>query len=406
MRINTRPELVVLPNSSTPADRSIEKRRLRKHVVLNEIRQRGPLSRAEISKNLGYNLPSVSSLVDELIGDGLVLEEEARAIRRGRRPIPVQLNERAASVLGIDMGRRGTIAILLSLGGSPIARIERKTPSLKTAKAHAKWAHEIAERVMRECGEDAPPLAGIGVALPGLIIKDTISAGVSSDLPDTIRRSLNEEFDVPVFVENDARMNALGSLWFGTGKQYGSFAVINIGHGIGLGYVLNGSLMVGKQGFAGEIGFVPLGEQGVSGFTDYPDCLENVASGAGLLRKAGQAGIDVRDAAELADLARQGDKKALQIFDEFAEALGRAVATIMNLFDPEAIILSGRVCRSADLFLDRMRDAARRHALKPIYESTEIRRSSLDVDLGPLGAAACVLHRIFHNTHVNVEEVI
>lgn len=406
MKILTRPELVVVPNSSTPAERSIEKRRLRKHAVLNEIRVHGPLSRADISKSLGYNLPSVSSLVDELVADGLVLEEEARAIPRGRRPIPVLLNENAAAVLGIDMGRTSTIGLLLNLRGRVLVRLERKTPAMKTVKAHASWATEVAEKILLKSGDSLPPLAGIGVALPGLVVKGHAAKGAPQNLADNIQAELRERFGVPAFVENDARMMALGSFWFGAGRDYKDFLVINIGHGVGMGVVVNGRILNGKQGYAGEFGYLPMGEPGVPGFLNKPQALENVASGAGLIRKAKEAGIAVADASELADLARKGNAAARRIFDEFAEALGRGIAAVMNIFDPQAVILSGRVCRSSDLFFNKTREAVQAHALAPIFETTSVQLSTLDVDLGPLGAGASVLHQIFHNEHVGVDEVI
>jgi len=406
MKILTRPELVVAPNSATPAERSIEKRRLRKHAVLNEIRIHGPLSRADISKSLGYNLPSVSSLVDELVADGLVLEEQARAIPRGRRPIPVLLNENAAAVLGIDLGRTSTIGLLLNLRGRVLVRFERKTPSLKTVKAHANWAIDVAEKILLKSGDALPPLAGIGVALPGLVMKGHASKSAPQNLSETIQGELRERFGVPAFVENDARMMALGSLWFGAGRDFTDFIVVNIGHGIGMGVVVNGRILNGKQGFAGELGYLPLGDPGIDGYLDRPRALENVASGAGLIRKAALVGIQVDDASQLADLARKGSAAARRVFDEFAEALGLGIAAAMNIFDPQAVILSGRVCRSSDLFFNKMRETTRVHALPPIWETTNIQLSTLDVDLGPLGAGASVLHQIFHNEHVGVDDVI
>ncbi len=404
--MRTRTDLVIVPNSSTPADRSVEKRRIRKHVVLNEVRRNGPLSRAEISKSLGYNLPSVSSLVDELIADGLVLEEEARAIPRGRRPIPIHLNSAAASVIGIDMGRRSTIGMMLNLGGEVMTRIERKTPASKTPAAHIKWAKNVAIRILETGTESSAPLCGVGIAIPGLVTKEQSAEKPGQELIARIRTELEDALGVAVLVQNDARMMALGSLWFGAGRSYRSFAVINIGHGVGMGLVLDGRVLTGKMGFAGEFGYVPIGERGVPGFLGHPDALENTGSGAGLLRMAKEKGVRVKDAAELAELARGGDRKAVEIFERFSQALGRGIATVINLFDLEAVILSGRVCRSSDVFFERMREIVRQHALGPIFESTRIQLSEMDVDLGPMGAAASVFHQIFHNSHVQVEEVI
>lgn len=406
MGIATRPDLVVVPNNTTPADRSVEKRRLRRHLILNVIREHGPLSRADISKLSGYNLPNVSSLVDELVSTDLVHEMEAQVVPRGRRPIPVYLNENYAGVLGIDVGKSTTISLIVNLAGKVISRFEHPTPQLDSVEAHANWVLEVSERALEGSNVSIPPLCGIGVGLPGLILKKSGESIQTRGSADAISTALSGRFHVPVVVENDARMMAFGSIWFGTGRKYSHFAVINLGLGIGMGLVLDGRVFTGKQGFAGELGFVPLGEKGVNGFMGHPEALENTASGAGLMRLAKKKKLKVKDVAELATMAREGNQKAKEIFDEFAEALARGLAAIINLFDPDAIILSGRVTRAADVFLDRTRAELERHALEPILKNTEILISPLDVDLGPLGAAASVLQLIFRTSHVQVDEVI
>ncbi len=246
----------------------------------------------------------------------------------------------------------------------------------------------------------------MGVALPGLIHQQQARENAAGEPVDVIRQAIQESYQVPVFIENDAQMMALGSYWFGQGKDHSTFVVINIGHGIGMGIFVDGKLYTGKQGFAGEIGFVPLGEKGIKGFYGHEECLENVASGAGLLRLAKDRGLDVNDAADLADLARKGNKAALETFGLFSATLGRAIATVVNLLDPEAVILSGRVCRSSDMFLPAVLEEARRNTLAPIFNSTRILVAPPDLDLGPLGAVAAVFHRIFHSAHVQVDEVI
>ncbi|MBI1290841.1 ROK family protein [bacterium] len=406
MNVPTRPELVVIPNSATPADRSVEKRRLRKHAVLNVIRLHGPLSRADISKASGFNLPSVSSLVDELVEDKLVIEEEARHIPRGRRPIPLYLNADAASILGIDIGKETTIAIAMNLAGETIGRFETKTPACKTDRDHSDWALKALAKTIDAVDRPLPPICGVGVALPGLVARGGASIGDEDDHSVAIQKAIQDEFGVPTIVENDARMMAMGALWFGAGKSLSSFAVINIGHGIGMGLVLEGKVFTGKQGFAGELGFVPLGDPGVKGFLGHPECLQNVVSGTGLIRLAKEAGLKVRSAGDLAELARARDPKALAIFDRFTRGLTRAVATVINLFDVEAVILSGRVCRSADLFFEPMKQELPKHALAPTLRTTKLLLSDLDVNLGPMGAAASILHQIFSSAHVQVDEVI
>lgn len=408
MKLATRSDLVVFPRSRTPSERSLEKRRLRKHRVLNVVREHGPLSRADIAKISGFNLPSVSSLVDELVADGLALEDEAREIPRGRRPIPVYLNRAAAGVVGIDAGKRNTVALMTNLAGEVLARIEHPTPPQADARALAEWVCSIIEQISVASGNSAPPLCGVGVGIPGVIVKDA-GPGNGAEYPAIkVRQAIEQRFGVGAIVENDTRMMAIGSRWYDVGREFSTYAVINLGHGTGAGLVIEGRVYGGKHGFAGELGYVPVGERGVQaeGFEGRPDCMENTGSAAGLLRMAQRDGLAVQSAVEVLELARDGNRTALAAVDAFADSLGRGIATLVNLLDPEAIILGGRLSRYHELFLPRLEQSVRTHSLPTILAATRILVSRHEADLAPMGAAAAVLDHIFHARHIDVDVVI
>lgn len=401
-----RPGLVIEPRTETPAERSAEQRRIRKHAVLNVIRKRGPISRSEIAKVLRFNVPHTSELVEDLLAERLVYEEKPRVIPRGRWPIPLRLNASAASILGIDIGRTATISILTNLGGEILQRFEEPTPSLQTATSYVNWLEHILDVVAAHGDAGLPPVAGVGVALPGLVASSHGRPAGDPELAEHLELYAERRTGAPTIVDNDARMMAYGWYWFGDGPRYNSFAILNIGQGLGLGLFLEGRVYAGAHGFAGEIGYVPAGEHDVPGFFGHPEALENSASGAGLLRLARRAGLEVENAEQLARAAREGSAAARQIFDTFSAYVGRALATVMNLFDPEAVILAGRICRAHDLFFEKSLDEARRHTLAPIFHRTHISVSHLDVNLSSLGAVGCVMHHIFLATHLDVHELL
>lgn len=405
--IPTRPGLVVIPQAATPADRSIEKRRLRKHFLLNVIRESGPLSRAEISKLSGCNFPSVSSLVDELVRDGLVWEETARSTPRGRRPVPVRLNTAAASVIGIDIGWSSTVGILLDLGGNQLSQFEARTPAPGDAATRVDWIRRVIAGLMEQSASPPPPVCGVGIGVPGLVAReDAETATEANAAAGRIRAELARELNVPVIVDNDARMMALGSLWFGEGRRQRSFAVLNVGFGLGLGVVMDGRLVRGARGFAAEIGHIPLGDPAARCGCGQRGCLQTVASGEGLARMAREAGLPVDNVEGLAALARRGNPEAQEVFARFSDGLSRGIATILSLYDPTTVIISGRVTRSADLFFDNVAGQARRRTLPAIFEPSRLMISSLDIRLGPLGAAAAILHHIFSTSHVGVDQIL
>lgn len=413
--LKIRPDLLLRHVPTTPSDRSVEKRRLRKYFVLNVIREKGPLSRAEIAKVSGLNLPSVSSLVDELVSDGLAVEEEARMALRGRRPIPVSLRADAACVLGIDIGKSTSMTMLTDLATNTILKTECPTPALESRADHAAWALQLVKDTFAQLKAPPPPLCGIGVALPGLIAvnEDHVIApgGNGSQQPETViaglvQDALIEAYGVQVLVENDARVMVPGVRWFREEPPSQNFAVLNIGFGLGMGISLNGRLLSGAQGFAGELGHIPLGRPGVACFCGGTGCLETTASGAGLASMARQRGLATDDVEELVRMAREGDAAAQEIFNEFAAALGRGVATIVNLFNPEAIILTGKVSRASDVFLDRMNETVAMHALPAALTKVRVVVEDARTNLSLLGAVAVVLNHIFFSSRVSYEEVI
>jgi len=401
-----RPGLIIKPNTSTPAERSLEQRRIRKHAVLNVIRKRGPISRSEIARILKFNVPHTSELVEDLLAERLVYEEKPRIIPRGRWPIPLRLNASAASVLGIDIGRTATITILTNLAGEILTRLEEPTPPLNTMQSYLNWLEHILTEIAEHTDLTIPPVAGIGIALPGLVASSHGRAGGNPELAEELEQYVRSFTGAPTIVDNDARMMAYGWYWFADGYRHSSFAVLNIGQGLGLGLFLEGKIYSGTHGFAGEIGYVPAGEHDVPGFLGHPEALENSASGAGLLRLSRERGLEVESAETIAQYARQGVEQAIEVFNIFADYLGRALATVMNLFDPEAVILAGRICRSHDLFFDRSLAAAERHTLAPIFHRTQISVSHLDVNLTCLGAVGCIFHHMFLTSHVDVHELL
>lgn len=402
----TWPHLVVSPKTTSPAGRSIEKRRIRKHQLLNVIREHGPLSRADIAKISGYNLPSVSSLVDELVSDGIVVEEEARPTSRGRRPIPVLLNHKAAVVIGIDLGTKTTIGVLMNLGGDVLVRIERPTPSFRTPDGKADDVVKFAMDLLSQCPQPLAPLAGVGVGISGLIGTRRSEQENSVIFEEQFQSLLAERLGVPALVKNDSQMLSLGSLWFGSGAGYETFAILNIAEGLGLGFVINRRVYRGAMGFAGDIGHTPMGDSGIPCYCGNTGCTENVASGNGLLRLAKQEGLEGIEQHELEEMFHAGDERARRIFRRFTEVLGRAVATVVHLYNPEVVILAGRCAPDSSIYFDQLKHEAALHMRPSLAHSTEFFPCKLREDAVPRGSAASVLHHIFSSAHVDLEQVL
>jgi len=336
-------------------------------------------------------------------------------VLRGRRPIPVFLNPDAASVLGIDIGKRTTTVLLTNLVADTIETFERPTPSFRSPQACADWAVEMAQAMFTATGNDIPPLCGIGVALPGLVSIEATEGTTSAPVPEGIgaaavepvRAALAAIYIVEVLVDNDARIMVPGVQWSGSEESHcQSFVVISIGYGLGIGVALNGQILSGAHGFAGEIGHIPLGRPDIACYCGRLGCLDNTASGAALSSMALQQGLPTSDVTQLATMARNGNVAAREVFSTFAMALGRGVATLISLFNPEAVIIHGKVSRAADLFMPAVKEAVARHTLPAPLANVKIVVADPEKNLSSLGAVAVVLNKIYFSSQVTFEEVI
>ena len=405
-----RPGLLLTQSPTSPAERTQEKRRIRKHQVLDCIRRHGPIARTEIARVLAFNLPSVSNLVDELVSEGLATEDVAKKTPLGRRPIPVSLNSNAACVMGIDVGKSTTIGLLMNLGGTILGRQESSTPQGMSMEEQGVWVARFARELLDAQSDTIPPLAGIGIGLPGVLHRPDRVNSLLAPEAEAVRSEVEKAIGVTVLVENDARMMAHGVLWFKRSQEWKTFAVLNLGVGLGMGMVIDRDVFTGFAGNAGEIGHLPLGQPDLPCYCGAQGCLENIVSGLGLERLAREAGLKVDgewpNARELATMAREGNPGALKVWATFADGLARGIGVIISLFNPQAVILTGRIGQSADLYLDEVRTQLHKYSLPAMTEGTQLMVSELREDAGPLGTCACVMQHIFSASHIPIESIV
>jgi len=406
-KVRAFPGLVFTANFNSPADRQAGKRQLRKGQILNALRT-SMKSRVEIARELRFNLRTVSLLIDELIREGVVEEQPSRITTSGRRPVPVALRAGAACVMGIDAGRTHTQIKITDLSGSVLASVSRSSSRSRSESQHADAIEETVVGFLQENQRELPPLAGVGLAVEGVVYR----RGLPEDYlgaAEPIRQQLERVLRVPVVVDSDSRFMALGEQWFGSAGGLSNVAVFNVTEGLGLACMQNGQVLYGQQGWAGEVGHVPLGDRGVKCFCGSTGCLENIASGSGIARLAQQAGLTGKveaTAAEVASLAGSGSKPALEIFDKFAGGLALAITLAMDLFNPGTIIVGGELARHSNLFLPAVEKELERLAVPRIRTSTPVLVSNLFEDAVTLGGCARVLHQIYDTAHVRVEEVL
>ncbi|MCX7730351.1 MAG: ROK family protein, partial [Candidatus Caldatribacterium sp.] len=257
-----------------------------------------------------------------------------------------------------------------------------------------------------------PRILGMGVCCPGVIDRETGEVVKAVNLGwynVPLQKLLSEHFEWPVFVEDGADAGALGEKWFGNGKDVKNLIYVVVGNGIGSGVIVNGELYTGHQHAAGEFGHTSIDFSGPPCPCGNRGCLELYASALAIVRKAQEAIAKgeptiIRDLAEeegelsgelISEAAFLGDAVALRIFQETGELLGKAIGNLVNIFDPEMVILGGGLSLAHPIFFETIATTVKHYSLFLHREPVEVRRAFFGGDSELVGAAALTVERVF-----------
>lgn len=259
-------------------------------------------------------------------------------------------------------------------------------------------------KVVQELRDSGSRIIAAGIAIPGLVNRQTDRVVVSRDLPGLVREDLHSEImratGLRVELENDANAAAYGEYKVGAGQGSRDMFYITIGQGIGGAIILDGKLWTGASGFAGEVGHITIDTEGVECECGNTGCLETVASSPNIVRRAkerlyrdstsslSKLGLNKNfTAADVAHEAKNGDDFSLMMIERTGKYIGTGVASIINLLNIERIVLGGGVMDAGKLILDPIINEARRRAFQPCFEATEIVAGRLGSDAAAIGAA-------------------
>jgi predicted NBD/HSP70 family sugar kinase len=332
--------------NAPPAASSEIARQINRRIVLNLIRSRQPLSRADVARLSGLQRSTVSLITEELMADKLVVEGATGRLPRGRRPTFLRLNEQRA-VICVDI-RPSRISVgVANVNGDFSAQEAMPTPA-----DPAKAIRQIAERVNR-LAESRPQytVEGIGISVPGRIDIATQKLLFAPNLrwPATdLKGPLEKETGLIVELENAANACALSEFWFGRASGFTDLVAITVSEGIGAGIIANRQLITGQSGMAGEFGHVPLDPDGPACRCGSHGCWEVLASNSAALRyyfeSAGKKAARMPNSLGFQDLlalAEQGDVLASRALDRMAVQLARGVRMVVAALGPQAIVFIG-----------------------------------------------------------------
>jgi glucokinase len=319
-------------------------------------------------------------------------------------------NDREPLVLGIDLGGTKILSAVVDAQGRMLSRDHNVTPAAEGREAVINSILESATCAVRQAGIDIPDLNSVGVGAPGLVNAEAGILLTSPNLPGwrdvPLREILEEELNKRTFLINDANAAALAELHFGAGRGARHFIYITISTGIGGGIVIDGELYSGSTGLAGELGHMTLEARGPLCSCGNYGCWETLASGTALAKEAVRrieegvpttllehAGGDRNKVtAEVIEKAAEaGDALAKELIARTSEYLGIGLANLINIFNPERIVIGGGLSRMGDKLLLPAFETAEKRAFQHAYRAVRFARAELGRNSGVIGAASFAL---------------
>ncbi len=366
--------------------------------VVAALRRAGPSTRAELGEGLSLSRASVSAALASLTRAGLVAEHPATTtesrVPRGRPPTLVSLTRQAGIAIGVDLGRRHLRVAVADLGHTILAeRAERFDVDFHPTEALDEVCH-LVTAVLQDAGAEASEAVGVGLGLPAPLDADGRPVNLSIPpgwLGHQPAEELRARLNLPVSADNDANLGALAESQWGAGRGCGAILYIKAATGIGGGLVIDGQVFRGAGGTAGEIGHTTVDDSGAVCACGNRGCLELRAGGAALVAQLAQTDVHVNGLPALVAKAREGHLGCRRVLADAGEAIGFAVAAVVNVLNPELVVLGGELGEAGELVLESLRGRVRRNALAPAAGETKIVAAALGERAEVLGAALLVL---------------
>ncbi len=377
-----------------------------KQQILGLCIKDGDYTIAEWSRETGISIPTVTKMVAELIDEGFLEELGKTGTSGGRRPSIYGLNPTAGYFIGADITRHHVNIAASNFKGSVLEYRDNVPFVLESSEESITALCELLKKYTRKFGIDEEKVLAYGINLTGRVNHETgysFSYFLGEDKP--LAATLEECLGTSVFIENDSRAMTYGEYICGGADKEKNFLFINVSWGLGMGMILDGKLSYGKSGFSGEIGHFPLLDNGIICQCGKVGCLETGASGSAVHRifleklKEGKASVlSGKYAAgeeitldDILDALVEEDVLAIEAIEDIGSTLGRAIAGLINIFNPELVIIGGRLSVAEEYLMLPIKSAINKHSLNIVSRDTVVKFSRLGKKAGAYGA--CMLSR-------------
>lgn len=387
---------------------------LNKIKIIKNLYTNGSNTASEICNEVGISLPTVNSLLTDLIQGGKLVKQGRAESQGGRKPDLYRLASDSFYVLSVDISKFTVRAAIYDSANTAVTETGTFKITLNNDKATFERIADFMATYMKESGIPDDKIIAIGISMPGLV--DSLS-GINHTYLKFGKKTLVENFEAKfnkkVFIENDARAMTLAEFKFSQGQKYNNVLGIFVGWGIGLGIIIDGKLYRGGAGFAGEFSHSPIFEsRDISCTCGKKGCLEAVASGTAMVRMAEEAILKDSDSilsrlakekgesidpSLIVEAALAGDQRAITILSDVGLDLGRGISILIQLLNPDLIIVGGSVAEAQQYLITPIQQALNIFSMAKSREKSELALYKLGKEVGLLGGVAVVIENIFED---------
>jgi predicted NBD/HSP70 family sugar kinase len=377
-------------------DPASSQRRTNRARVVRALRERGALSRSALAE-VGLSRSTVTSVVDELMAAGTIVEVagDKNSRNTGRPPTRVGLKGSLGVAIGVEIANGIVRAAVCNTAQELVEHDSVPSDDHTPPEATLKTANVLIDHMLSRSGFSRDQVVGVGIAMPGPIQRRSGVNGRATTLKSWVnvnpRRTAEQIMRLPLLVDNDANLGAVAEATWGAARGLKDVAYIYSASGIGVGLILNGSLYLGANGTAGELGHTTIDENGLVCECGGRGCLNTLANADAITQNLWRSHRDRLSIADVIKLAQTGDVGCRRVLADAGRHIGLAAANMYNLLDPELIVLGGNLAPAGEILLGPLRESMSRRAIHAGEVLPPVVASELDEKVVVLGAAAAVL---------------
>ena len=396
-------------NQETENKGLLHKNNIIKRNIIAYMAVNGELTLAELTKELRISIPTITKLVQELVDEGIVTDLGKVETPGGRRPNVFGLTNTTIYFAGVNVGRDRMTFVITDLQNNIIHEVVDDTFELSDREQCLDKICDNIEQFINNCGIDKNHILGIGVCIVGRVNTHLgRSYKYFTNVETSLREIIEKRVGIRVLVENDTRSRCYAEYTCGRSKEESNVLYLHLGLGVAIGIVINGKLFYGKNGFAGEFGHIPFFNNEKICFCGKKGCLETEVSGIAIEEKMAELvkngantilrpKYERKESIHINDIiaaARNDDNLSIELIEEAGEKIGKAVAILINIFNPETVIVGGNLAAAGDYIMLPLKSATNKYSLNLVYKDTKFRLSKMSDNAPAWGVAMLIRNQV------------